>query len=66
MSEAVEPIRSISFIPGTSRVRIRWRNGFNREQRIAFLEQLKVQVRNELVVEKMQSYLEEPEMALSP
>lgn len=59
MSEE-KPITGVGFVAGSSRVRIRWRNGVTRQERIAFLEQLQTQVRNELVVEKMDSYLETP------
>lgn len=59
----IEPIERLAFVPNTSRVRIRWRNGVSRAERIVFLEQLKDQVRNELVAEKMDSYLETPPSA---
>lgn len=58
----IEPIERVTFA-GSNRVRIRWRNGVSRSERIEFLEQLKTQVGNELFVEKMDSYLETP---LSP
>lgn len=58
----IEPIERVTFA-GSNRVRIRWRNGVSRSERIEFLEQLKTQVGNELFVEKMDSYLENP---LSP
>lgn len=55
-----EPIESVTFVGGAKRVRIRWRNGVERRKRIEYLEALQEQVRNELVVERMDAYLSSP------